>query len=407
MARNFPDFLTGYCDYAADAYCPPQFHQWVGLSVIAGALERKVWVAPAHIKQYPNIYCLLVSHPSTGKSTALERGVDLLEELKTNHNADFKLIPTQITEPGLVDMMGTLASIEIGTTIVRHSSGYFYASEASQCALQNLHGDFNATITLFYDCPRIFRKKIKMENHVNEIPNICFNVLAGSTFDYLKNIINEDSVMGGLASRFIYVIHRDRIVREPKWDAERKVDEQKRKLLLADLARINQLKGKFKPTPEFIQLWEDYQPEFDKFLIGLKSPRMESIMARKSTNLLKVCMILSASERDDLVLNESHWEKAKGFIDDITKDNALILSSAIIAQTDTQASMNQLILQTVRSHGGATSMISLRSAIFRQGNDVAKFEPTLKFLIDSRKVQLTSVKGSPGIELLVDPDGCL
>lgn len=393
-------------EYARDGYCPDNFHLWTGLSLLAGAVERKVWTRQSLVTHHPNIYVLLVSHPGVGKSTALERGVDILEELRMQCNPDFKIIPNQITEPALIDMMKIRQQIQISENVLAyHSSGYFYASEASASALQNLFGDFNATITAFYDCPKVFRKKIMSSKELTEINNACFNILAGSTFDYLKKLVNEESVMGGLASRFIYVIHKDREVRKSKWNVEQKVDTVMRGKLIEDLDKINKIIGAFKPTKGFIEQWEHYQPIFDQKLIDLDSPRMESLLARKSTNLMKICMLLSIAEGDSMELNTAHWERGLELVEDVTKDNAFVISSALIANKDSQQGLNQLILQTIKKNGGTIQSKVLKQKIMSSGNDVMRLEATMKFLNESGSIETKSnERGLPSVKLLVDPD---
>jgi len=413
MARNFPNFLTAYQDYAADGFCPPQFHLWTGLSIVAGALERKVWLEQhldhASIMHYPNIYALLVSHPAVGKSTAMERGMDILEDMRSMFNPNFKIIPNQITEPALIDVMKVRDEIRVGpSTFVFHSSGFFYASEASASALQNLYGEFTSTLTAFYDCPKWFRKKTKGEKEMTELPNVCFNVLAGSTFNYLKSLVNEESVMGGFASRIIYVICRDRMVRKSKWAPTKKLDHtgkrEMRDKLIEDLNAIHSLVGRFTPDQDFVDAWEADQPEFDRYLISLDSPRMESLMARKFTNLMKVCMLLSVCEGDSLTLTKSHWERAKVIMDEVTRENPLILSQAMIADRSNQSGIYQLIGQTLKKNNGIMSMMKLKQAMAANGNKASDSKESLDYLVSSGWI---AIEGSDQVRLLLDPDSQL
>lgn len=401
--RNFPNFLDAYMQYANDNFCPPQFHLWTGLSAISAALERKVWVRPAQILEYPNIYVLLVSHPSIGKSTALNRGTELIEEIKAVHNPKFKIISTLSTDAALIKQMSIQNSFQIGTTTVQYSSGFFYASEASQSSLQNQHGNFNASITGLYDCPKVFRKSLAGDNFVTEIFNISFSMIAGTTFDFLRTLVDDNSVMGGLASRFIYVMSKERRIRSPKWNSEQKKDVKMRNLLVQDLFDIHNMLGCFEPTPEFISLWEEYQTMYSQYLIDQDSPRMESIMARKPTNLTKVCMLLSAAESSDKILHKGHWERGLQIIDDATKDNPFIVSSAVIANTDTQAGLSQLIIQTIGEKGKRVNMKIIKNAIRRQGNDVNRVELTMKFLAEAEKIRIHVTARDTYVELLDDP----
>lgn len=408
MKRNFPNFLEAYFNYAKDGFCPNDFHTWTGLSIIAGSLERKVFLQQGLIKHFPNIYTLLVSHPGVGKSTALDRGTELIELLKQRHNPELKLIPNQITEPALLDLMNIRAQMPgTGSQIIYHSSGYFYASEASASALQNLHGDFNATITALYDCPTFFRKKLKMDKELIEIPHACMNVLAGATFDYLKELVNERSVMGGLASRFIYVINKDRIVRQAKWGYEQEVDVKTKNLLVEDLATINRLVGPFKPTKGFMEQWEHWQPTFDKYLIDLNSPRMESINARKGTNILKAAMLLSVSESNSMELNCEHWEKAVDMINKVTKDNAFVIASALMASVDVQAGINQNILLGIGNKiGDKISTPILKQKMIRAGIDSQRFDSSFQKLREASMIKFLD-SGGDRVELLVNPEGNL
>lgn len=400
--RNFPSFLDAYFNYARDGFCPDLFHKWIGYSILAAALERKVSLKQGMIHHVPNIYVMLVSHPAVGKSTAIERGTDLIEELKKSHNQNFRIIPNQVTEPALLDLMKVVEYYSVTPTIsLPHSSGYFYASEASASALQNVCGDFVATMTAFYDCPKVFRKKLKGEQFPVEIENACMNLLAGSTFDYLKNLVNEQSVMGGFASRLIYVIAKDRTVPNTKWSPVIQFNPQIRQQLVADLAHINKLAGPMRVTQGFIDRFEKWQPDFYRYLIGLNSPRLESILSRKGTNLIKVAMLISISESDTLELTEYHFDRACAEIDEVTQDNAFVLSQAVQADKTSQAGVSQAILQSLRKSGGRCHAKALKGAVFSAGFESMMIKETLEFMVTSGAIRFA---GTDEIELLINPD---
>lgn len=400
MKRNFPNFLDAYIRYAHDNFCPDQFHLWTGLSMIAGALERKVWVRQGLVDHRPNIYVLLISHPGSGKTTAIARGADIIERFRSQHNPEFKIIPQQTTEAALVDLMRIVSAIQLGSRVYQYSSGYFYASEASSSALKNEHGDFNATLTEFYDCPPVFRKKLKGDSQTTEILNISFNVLAGTTFEFLKRLVNEESVLGGLASRFIYVISKERKVVESSWHKEQQIDEKTRNALVDDLAAINKLSGPFSPTQEFINCWKKWKFKFDHEMSVMDSARRESLLTRKPTNLIKVCMLLSIAEGNSLVLNESHWERGLSLMDEATRDNSFVLSSAVTANVDKQAAINQIILQALHKRGGKMKNTELRGVMIKYGVDASRVDTTLDSLSEAGQIKLAG----GGFELLVDPD---
>lgn len=385
MARKLKNWIEAYERYAKDAYCPDEFHLWTGLSVLAGALERKVWLLNGKIFFHPNIYVMLVTYAGVGKSTAIVRGANLLERLKHEFNPEFKIIAEQITEPGLVKLMEIRQEVQISETKrIFHSSGYFYASEASASALQNTHGTFTSTITGFYDCPTVFRKVTKGEaDKPTEIYNVSFNMLAGATFDYLKTLVNESSVMGGFASRIIYVINKERLIREPKWGSSDKVDQDLQDDLFHDLCEIHKLKGGFRPTREFIKAWEEFQPESDRRLKSMNSPSLESLAARVSTNTTKIAMLLSVAESSDLVLDLHHWERAMELVEYVSKDNAFILSQGAMADRNSQTGINQVIITSLERAGGKLPLKTLKKVIAVHGNDVDRINKTLNYMFES------------------------
>lgn len=410
--RNFPDFLRAYSEYAIDDFCPPEFHVWTGLSLIAACLERKVWLEQrtkhSTVCHYPNVYILLVSHPGMGKTTALNRGVDLIETLKADKYQDLRIIPTQTTEAALVELMEPPQTVEMSPGRQHQfSSGFFYAGEASQSSLQDIYGTFNNTITGFYDCPTYFRKKLKGQNRTTEIKNVCFNLLAASTFDYLKSLVDENSVMGGFASRLIYVISKERKVRESKWSVayEGEPDRILETKLVEDLHHITKLTGRFKPTAGFISRWETAYPNFAQSLIDLNSSRMESLMARKFTNYMKVAMLLSVSERSDLIVDETHWDLAVDMVEGVTKHNSSILTSALMAKKDTQEGLNTFVLNAIGKNGDELPLTAFKLKLARYGGDPGRVDATIAMMVEAKMIEfVVGSNGATNIRLLVHPD---
>lgn len=404
MARKFPNWLKAYESYARDNYCPAAFHRWTGLTVLAAALERKVWCVNGKIIFYPNIFTMLVTYAGVGKSTALDRGTDLLERIKEEFNPNIKLIAEQITEPGLVKDMEERQEIMLSETKhLFHSSGFFFASEASASALQNTHGTFTATITRFYDCPRVFRKVTKGEHEKpTEIYNVCFSMLAGATFDYLKTLVNESSVMGGFASRIIYVISKDREIRTPSWGDSAIDDTATQQALFEDLCEIHKLQGGFTATREFREAWVKFQPESDRRLIAMNSPRLESLAARISTNTMKVAMLLCVAESNDMILEARHWDEAMQLIEDVSKNYSFILSQGAMGDKMSQTGVTQAIGQTLKRNGGKLPMNILKSIVLANGNRVEEITKTMDFMYGAGWLKLDSMTGL--VELLVDPD---
>lgn len=396
--RNFPDFLSAYFSYARDQFCPDAFHFWTGISIIAGALERKVWIPYSQeAVHYPNLFVILVAHPGVGKSSATNIGTRLLREIK-----GVSFIPTQVTEAKFIDLMSAQTSFNIGTKNFFQSTGYFYASEASN-SLKNIYGDFIACITDFYDCPSIWEKATQKDGRLT-LTNVCFNMLAGSTFDYLSKLVTDDNIMGGFASRLTYVIHDEQFERNPTWEGDGEKDQEIRKKLLEDLQDIHKMAGPFRAEDAFKQAYFTWFKEHDKERANLPSEKLQALMARKGTNIFKLCMILSASESSDRILREVHWHKALELLDSVYSDlpKMLRMTQASQGVDVTQRSLIMALLNELEKAGGVLALVELINKVAILGYDMVKIQHAVKILQEGKKVLTTHFEGRNVLKLNVN-----
>lgn len=381
MKRNFPDWLAAYRTYASDGFTPEQFNMWSGLSVIAGALERKVWIPwNDTFSFYPNIFVLMVSLPGAGKSTALNKAIGLLQEMNLRESK-LNLIPSQVTEAKFIELMGNGSPFEIGTKMYMQNSGYYFASEASN-SLKNVYGDFIACLTDFYDCPPFWEKATKKDDKLT-LQNVCLNLLAGSTFDYLSKLVTDDNIMGGFASRLIYVVHREKLVRKQKFQSgganagEASARNDYRRLLVQDLEQIHKMAGPFTADKEFGAAWEAWYPEFEEKRQSHPSEKMQSLLVRTNTNLLKTAMLFSAARSDSRILTIEDWDAAMTAIEPIEKEIPAIFREAKALDTKSQDGLNQFIFKEFVSKP-QQPIAELRTKLLYAGFNPMMIEHTFK-----------------------------
>lgn len=375
--RNFSDFLTAFEAFGKDNFTPPVFNTWVGLSVIAGALERKVWTEwNQSVRYYPNLFIMLVGLPGCGKTTAINRGVSLLTKLYDDGRR-VNLLPTQATEAKMIELMGHSMKYTHRGKELSHSSGYYFASEASD-SFKEIYGDITSTMTNFYDCPDFWEKATKKDGRLT-INNACMNVLGGATFQYLNELVNQNNVMGGFASRLNYIICRDNPLRrntypvgDPVLNAGSLVYKQQ---LIQDLKHINNMVGDFGTTAEFREAWEDWDYSLQKEKIGLPE-HLQSLAVRVGTSMHKLCMVLSASESADFIIKLSHFEKAKALLEGTRQELPRIFQEARANNVGTADGL-QNALQVILSEGPLPRIEVARKLTLR-GHDPVKVESSLK-----------------------------
>ena len=399
--RNFPNFLEAYYNYAKDDFCPDAFHLWTGISIVAGAIGRKLWIPFSEtLKFYPNLYVLLVAKPGEGKSSAANIGVNgILREIK-----GINFIPSQVTEAKFVDLMSEQSHFEMNGRNYLQSAGYFYASEASN-SLKNHYGDFLACITDFYDCPAIWEKATKKDDRIT-LTNVCFNLLAGCTFDYLGKLVTEENIMGGFASRLIYVINDKEMDRDPVWGMQDKKEDGTKQKLIEDLQDIQRMCGQFTADDEFKEIWKTWFRQNDKAMRGVKSEKMRSLMARKSPNLIKVSMIMSAVESSDKVLRARHWSKALELVTHVEKELPLVIQETMTGPSphDDQRNLNVAITSNFVGVSTGLPLQEIVSKALVRGFRNDRIQATIRSMMENGQMRYETVEGKGRvIKLLMDP----
>ena len=412
MSRKFPNFLAAYAAYADDKFVPPQFNVWAALSIIAGALDRKVWLPWGdRYSFYPNIYVLLVSKPGVGKSVALNNAVDLLREMN-RRTSTINIMPSQVTEAKFIELMGAGRSFTDRSSgkelTVFQNSGYYFASEASN-SLRNIFGEFIACLTDFYDCPSSWERATKSSGKI-ELKNVCMNILAGSTFDYLGKLVSDDNIQGGFASRLLYVVHDEKLVRRQKFQGGLNGPEAKqlraayREAMVADLTEINAITGPMSADAEFSAAWEAWYPVNEEKRQAFQSEKLQSIMARTNTNVIKLSILLSAAESNDRILRLRHWEQAVALVEGVNAHIPGIFREAQANAGPRAKSGNPLANLIIRAVQQGHTLTVIRSMAIVQDFNAQRVDATIKALIDDGTLEGGAAVAGQGVRLRVKGD---
>ncbi len=387
MARNFPNWLTAYCAYADDGFTPEQFNKWVGLSTIAGALERKCWLPwSIDYEYYPNIYVILISKPGVGKSTSLNKASELLREVAAAKQS-INFIPAKITEAAFINRMSKDSTFFVGNAIHKQCAGYYQASEASS-SLKDIFGGFIDCLTEFYDCGKEVKKQTQKDGEVS-LTNVCVNLIACSTFAYLAELVDDTNIMGGFASRLIYVVQKEQKLRTQRFQAGLGKDKQElaqrnhyRQALISDLAEIHKLSGAFHADASFAAAWEKWSPEEQIRRFRIKSEKLQSLLARTNTNVFKVAMLLSAAESSDMIIHDRHFLEAVELVEACNETIPEIFRSSKALNTKTQSGLNSA-MAGLFAETKAMPMKDLRMQLVKAGFSPQMTENALKVYLSS------------------------
>ena len=399
MARNFPDWLTAYVNYASVTEAPKRMHFWSGVGAVAGVLRRRVWIDMKRFQWTPSFYIIYVGPPGiVAKSTTIDIAADLLRQVP-----GVKFGPNAITWQALVTAFaGASESFEYNSEWHPMSPLTLVASELG--SLLNLQDkDMVNLLIELWDGKKKYEKITKMSgNDTIEAPWI--NLQAGTTPHWIADNMPQAMIGGGLSSRCIfvygdtkakYVAYVDEVVSQD--------DAQLRLQLIQDLEQIAMLCGPFIIDKRARAWGRDWYERFWKDAASRMDDQMlEGYAARKQTHLHKTAMILSASRSPSLVITEEDLQLANAMLLDIENDMHFVFSRIGRTEDSMQA---ERFIDFVRRKGSipyadAYKMIHIYFPDFRD------FEGILSGAIQSGQLRIVATVAGMVLEAVtVDPNG--
>ena len=298
-------WINEYLRYTNATESPEAFHVWTALSVLASALQRRVYIDRGIYQLFPNLYIVLIAGAAKcRKSTSVKIGHKLLAKAAGD---TLNLIPDKITPEALILAMQGNVSME-DMNIRQESSACIFASEMA-VLFKNATVD-NTMITLltdFWDCPSSWKYQTKTQGDT-ELHNICINMIAASTPKWFKQCVPEDATGGGFISR-VLIVYQDQARRKVAFPDEefREHGPEMESRLVEDLQQIITLEGEVQ-IPEEARAW--YRNWYELELDEIDMHPHTDYLVRRPDTLLKIATILSVSETDSLVIEKRHMEHA-------------------------------------------------------------------------------------------------
>jgi len=310
MSREVSDWISGYLKYTENSEPARSYHTWVGLSLIAGALQRKVFLKWGFETIYPNFYIVLVG-PSgrTRKGTALGIGKEMLSNV-----AGVTVASEATTREALIRLMkGAALSFQLpGTSrILWHCSTTAFSEELSVFLGQN-DLKFLSNLTDWYDCKDRWAYDTIGRGR-DFINGVCFNLLGATAPDWWQSTLPNEAIGGGFTSRIIFIVEDTKgktISKYTQTAAEAKLGE----VLMNDLGRINTLAGEFTfdagGERSYVQWYEKYDKQLSRGEFPVEDPRFTYYAERRATHIRKLMMVLSASRGDTLKMSAQDFDRA-------------------------------------------------------------------------------------------------
>lgn len=338
MARNHADWLEAFCDYARFGEAPRKMYFWVGVSALAGALRRKVWIDQAYFKWFPNFYIILVAPPGiVSKSTTASVAMRLLRRVP-----GIKFGPDVVTWQALIGAFAEATEMyDDGFGDYRVMSALTIESSEFGNLLNPQDKEMVDLLVSLWDGKEgSFDKRTKMSGN-DKVENPWINMIACTTPAWIAGNFPEYMIGGGFTSRcvFVYASEKEKYVAYPGLHVPANL-AQLEDSLVADLEHISiNLQGEYKLSSDAIAWGEAwYREHYTNRPVGLDDDRFGGYIARKQTHVHKLAMILSAAQSDKLIISIEDLKTANEMVSDLEADMPGVFSkigrSDISLQTD-------------------------------------------------------------------------
>ena len=307
--RALTDWISGFMQLTENTEPPMTFRLWTAISVIASALQRKCYVSmgpkeAGALVFYPNMYILLVGPSASRKGTAMGPGKRLITDIGITLASEATTLQQLIRKLKSVNA----SSCDPLTGMTEFHASLTIFSKEFTVFLGYHNKELMAHLCDWYDCEDEWRYET-VTRGIEKIIGVWLNIFGGTTPSLIQSSMPLDAIGGGLTSRIIMVYeeNKDKFVPFPIVTKE---EQELYTHLKNDLEKIYLLRGEFKFTKGFIEKFTEWRVEQEASPPNFHDARFEGYIGRRPNHIMKLCMIMSASERGDMVLNEKDLERS-------------------------------------------------------------------------------------------------
>lgn len=346
MGRNFADWLTSYVEYASYTESPKRMHFFAGVSAIAGALRRHVWIDQRYFKWFPNQYIIFVAPPGVvNKSTTVALAMDVL-----------RLVPGIGWGPDIMTWQALMSAFAESMESFPVGDDLY-----TQCALTMESGEFGILLdpqnrelvdflVSLWDSKTGVMTKITKHVGSDKVENPFINLIACTTPSWIAGNFPDYLIGGGFTSRclFVYADIKEKLVAYPSLHVPDNHDVVKQ-ALAKDLEYIaTHIMGPYTLSDAAIAWGEDWYARHHKEPpVDLRDDRFAGYLSRKQTHIHKLAMVLEASRGDSMVIGIDSLIDANQTISDLEIDMPKVFAKIGRSEESVQA---ERLLTFIRQH---------------------------------------------------------
>lgn len=239
---KYCNFLENYRTFTTGNETPEIIHLWCGLSALAGAVEKRVWIDQKFFKLYMNLYILILAPAGVAaKSTSMSIALRMLKD------AGMNIMEGSILKEKIIEDMEVIEkTFAAPTGDFKHSSLTFVANELN--VLLSSGVDMIKFLVDIFDKDDTYVYKTKKSGSY-EIKYPYFNMLTAAVPQWFGESIASDLGSTGLLARFIIVYEEHKRSKVPMPEITKK-QEDARARCMDTIYALTQMYGEMKMSKE-------------------------------------------------------------------------------------------------------------------------------------------------------------
>lgn len=281
-------FLDRYVYYTQGNETPELFHVWTGLSVLAGAAEKRIWLDRGYFKLFLNLYIILISPAGTcSKSSSLDLGAKMLRD------AGYTVLEGSVLkEKIIVEMSSSMKEYKIDdSSTFPHSSVTYSSDELNVLLSSGL--DMVKFLVDIYSKDEAYVYKTKNSGEY-EITNPYFNLISAAVPQWFGPGLATDMGATGFLARciLVYLDRKRGCFPEPILTKEQINARQE---CLEILMSLSELYGPMKVEEDARNFFNAWYRE--QYILPTEDYRIASYLERKTkVHLLKVASLMALGD---------------------------------------------------------------------------------------------------------------
>lgn len=316
-------YLSDYLEYSTDNEAPEMFHVWAGYASLAASIGRRVWLTRGETVVYPNIYVLLNGAAGCGKSTAIYKARRIMSELGINISNSVE------TPEGMLEFIAGNARAEIPVPspcmklmswpdgVIRETHQMtIVANEFIDFISKNQEGWTSMLNNIYDEDMYNYRTKNKGENVLTG-PYIC--LLGAIPTEISKKLQREEIISTGFARR-TFMQYGERQFHRPHADPTfSPTQKAARDRCVERLKVLQKLAGPMTRTEAAGQWWKKWYDHHSLTLMKRATPATQGWLSSKPDQVVKLGILNSLSNRDDLTIIPEDFELGLAYITEMER----------------------------------------------------------------------------------------